>query len=65
MRIYAEIEDIGTEYCSLVPTKISLDPIKGRNCYYIDLEPGKEYYSCRFEGAEEEFDWKPYKKNCK
>lgn len=63
MRIFAQIEDVGTEYVCLVPLKISLTPFK-KDCFYIDIEPNKVYNSCHLE-EEEKFDWKPFKRNRK
>ena len=58
MRIFAQFEDVGTEYFCLAPTKISLTPFE-EDCFYIDIEPDKIYNSCQLEGEEEKFDWKP------
>lgn len=63
MKIFAQFEDVGTEYFCLAPVKISLTPFK-EDCFYIDIEPNKVYDSCQFEG-EEKFDWKPFKRNRK
>lgn len=64
MKIFAQFEDVGSEYFCLAPVKISLTPFK-EDCFYIDIEPNKVYNSCQFEGAEENFDWKPFKRNRK
>lgn len=58
MRVFAQFEDVGTEYFCLAPVKISLTPFE-EDCFYIDIEPNKVYNSCQFEGQEENFDWKP------
>lgn len=42
MRIYAILEDVGSEYETLVPVKISLKPFND-NCYFIDLENDEQY----------------------
>ena len=61
MRLYAQIEDVGTEYYCLAPLKMSLNPFKSK-CYYIDIESKKSYRTSYLEG-DKNFDWKPF--NCK
>lgn len=42
VRIYAILEDVGSEYETIVPTKISLKPL-GEDCYFIDMEDSECY----------------------
>lgn len=54
MRIYAKFEDVGSE--TFIPVVISIEPFYN-NCYYLDLEKGKTYYSAiQGDGGE----WKMY-----
>lgn len=59
MRIFAKFEDVGSEYETLAPVKISAAPFDGE-CYYLDLEGGKIYYSIKEEGGKEAEGWKIY-----
>ena len=59
MRIYAILEDVGSEYYTLAPTKISLTPFDD-NCYFIDLEDSKQYDTIIIEGSKDYGNWKPY-----
>lgn len=57
MRLYAKLTDVGTEYCTLAPTIISLKPFKG--CYFIDIpEKSKLKNVVTYEG--ESTIWKKY-----
>lgn len=58
MRIYAILEDVGSEYSTVAPIKISLNPFD-EDCYFLDLEEKQTYETVLFEGGEES-DWKPY-----
>lgn len=57
MRIYAILEDVGSEYYTIAPVKISLTPFNG-DCYFIDLEEGQTYETISVEC--DESDWRPY-----
>lgn len=35
MRLYADLTDVGSEYYTLAPTKLSLQPFEG--CYFVDI----------------------------
>jgi len=59
MRIYAVLEDVGSEYYTLAPTKISLNPFDD-DCYFIDLEDSKQYNTIIDETSEGYENWKPY-----
>ena len=59
MRIYAILEDVGSEYETLAPITISLNPFDD-NCYFIDLEDSKQYDTIINEGYEDYGNWKPY-----
>ena len=59
MRIYAILEDVGSEYETLAPITISLNPFDN-NCYFIDLEDSKQYDTIISEGDEDYGNWKPY-----
>lgn len=58
MRIYAILEDIGSEYYTLAPVKISLTPFN-EDCSFIDIEEGQVCKTTLYEG-DESSDWKPY-----
>ena len=58
MRIYAILEDVGSEYETLAPIKISLTPFT-KDCYFLDLNDDiKEYKTVSHEG--EGCDWRPF-----
>lgn len=58
MRLYANLEDVGSEYITMAPTKLSLEPFN--DCYYIDLpESGIIEDIVAFEGDRRSI-WKPY-----
>lgn len=59
MRIYAVLEDVGSEYYTLAPAKISLNPFDD-DCYFIDLEDSKQYNTIIDETSEGYENWKPY-----
>lgn len=59
MRIYAILENVGSEYYTEAPVKISLTPFD-EDCSFLDLEEGQTYETVLFEGGEES-DWRPYK----
>lgn len=42
VRIYAVLEDVGSDYQVLSPTMISLKPFDD-NCYFLDLEDSEQY----------------------
>lgn len=59
VRIYAVLEDVGSEYETLAPTQISLKPFDD-DCYYLDLEENKSYDTVIYEGGWDNIDWKPF-----
>ena len=59
VRIYVILEDVGSEYETLVPTEISLKPFED-NCYYLDLEENCSYNSVIYEGDWDNINWKPF-----
>jgi hypothetical protein len=59
MRIYTVLEDVGSEYYTLAPAKISLNPFDD-DCYFIDLEDSKQYNTIIDETSEGYENWKPY-----
>lgn len=59
MRIYAILEDVGSEYYTFAPVKISLNPFDN-NCYFIDLEDSRQYDTIISEGCKDYGNWKPY-----
>ena len=58
MRLFAVLEDVGTEYETLAPTKISLMPFE-ENCWYMDIEEYFEYETIKYEDTDET-SWIPY-----
>lgn len=58
MRIYAILENVGSEYYTEAPVKISLTPFN-EECSFLDLEEGQTYETVWDEGGEES-DWRPY-----
>ena len=58
MRIYAILEDVGSEYYTLAPVKISLTPFS-EECSFIDIEEGQVCETILYEGGEDS-DWRPY-----
>ena len=59
MRLYAILEDVGSEYETLAPVTISLTPFDNE-CYFIDLEGLNRYNTIIDEGNEDYGNWKPY-----
>jgi hypothetical protein len=59
VRIFAQLEDVGSEYETLAPVSISLTPFK-ENCVCLDLEDDKIYNTVMYEAGEEDTYWKPY-----
>lgn len=59
VRIFAVLNDIGSEYEAVAPIKISLKPFK-KNCYYMDLEDGKQYKTVYEEDDTKNHNWKPW-----
>ena len=59
MRIYAILEDVGSEYETLAPIIISLVPFN-EDCYFIELEGSEQYDTIINEGSEDYGNWKPY-----
>lgn len=58
MRLYANLDDVGSEYFTIAPTQLSLEPFNG--CHYIDLpESGITENIIMFEGDRHTI-WKPY-----
>lgn len=58
MRLFAVLEDVGTEYETLAPTKISLMPFE-EDCWYMDIEEYFEYETIKYEDLDET-SWMPY-----
>lgn len=58
MRLFAVLEDVGTEYETLAPTKISLIPFE-EDCWYMDMEECFEYETIKYEDLDET-SWIPY-----
>lgn len=59
VRIYATLEDVGSEYETLAPTQISLKPFD-IDCYYLDLEENLYYDTVIYEGGWDDIKWKPF-----
>lgn len=59
MRLYAILGDVGSEYETIAPTKISLTPFEGA-CDFIDLEENKTYETISYEVMDEASPWRPY-----
>lgn len=59
IRLFAVLEDVGSEYETFAPTRLSLTPFEG-DCYFLDLEDGKSYDVVEYEGDYEPSCWKPY-----
>lgn len=57
MRIYAQLENVGSSYEIIVPTKLSLTPLEN-DCYYIDLLIGEVDITVK--SSENMGDWIPY-----
>lgn len=58
MRLFAVLKDVGTEYETLAPTKISLIPFE-EDCWYMDMEECFEYETIKYEDLDET-SWIPY-----
>lgn len=58
VRIFAQLEDVGSEYYTYAPVRISATPFIG-DCMYLDLEGIEVYNTVDFEG-ENASSWKPY-----
>lgn len=59
MRLYAILEDVGSEYETLAPITISLTPFDNE-CYFIDLEGSNRYNTIIDEDSEDCGNWNPY-----
>lgn len=59
VRIYAILEDVGSEYETLAPVKISLKPFDD-NCYFVDLEDSEQYDITIEECSSDYGVWMPY-----
>jgi translation elongation factor P/translation initiation factor 5A len=59
VRIYAVLEDVGSEYETLAPVKISLKPFDN-NCYFVDLEDSEQYDITIDEYSSDYGVWMPY-----
>lgn len=58
MRLFAVLEDVGSEYETIAPTKISLTPFE-KGCWYMDIEEYFEYETIKHEDLDET-SWVPY-----
>lgn len=58
MRLFAILEDVGSEYETIAPTKISLKPFK-EHCWYVDIEE-EFYYETIKREDEDKTSWSPY-----
>ena len=58
VRIFAQLEDVGSEYYTYAPVRISATPFIG-DCVYLDLEGIEIYNTVNFEG-DKTSSWKPY-----
>lgn len=61
MKVYAILEDVGSEYETLAPVEISMTPFK-ENCYFVDLVENQTYVTIITENQEDFGIWEPY--NC-
>lgn len=59
VRIYAVLKDVGSEYETLAPIKISLKPFED-NCYFVDLEDSEQYDITIDEYSPDYGVWMPY-----